>query len=79
MLDNQNISSKPQEEQSQAQSPAQHSTIKVPDTQRPTSRSLPKKEPVEDSSQLTLILAKLNELEAIKTHLTTIDTRLNLL
>ena len=35
--------------------------------------------PVEDSSQLSLILAKLNELDDIKTHLTTIDTRLNLL
>ena len=31
------------------------------------------------SSQLELILAKLTELDAIKTHLNTIDTRLNLL
>jgi len=76
---NQNISSETPEKQSQVQSSAQPSTIKAPDTQQLTSRSLTKQEPVEDSSQLALILVKLNELEAIKTHLTTIDIRLNLL
>ena len=34
--------------------------------------------PITESSQLTLILAKLNELDDIKTHLHTLDTRLNL-
>ena len=79
LLDNQNNSSATQKEQRQAQSSAQYSTCKAPDTHHPTPCSLPKVEPVEDSSQLVLILAKLNELELIKTHLTTIDTRLNLL
>jgi len=36
-------------------------------------------ETVAELSQLDLILAKLTELETIKTHLNTIDTRLNLL
>jgi len=45
----------------------------------PLTRSSSVEKPVAPDTQLTLILAKLNELDAIKSHLITIDTRIDLL
>ncbi len=79
LLEHQYISSDPPEAPNTEHPLDQPSNSMSLDTQHPTQRKTYQMKPVEDPSQLSLILAKLNELDDIKTHLNTIDTRLNLL